>query len=122
VLYSRGMYAAMLAAEAARTAQEIHGVAEITPAMMRDGMEALSITQERLTELGLPNFSAAFDVSCENHGGGGQAMVQRWDAEADEWNLITDWISSDRELITSLATEDSAAYAAENNIEPQCAM
>jgi len=44
VLYNRGMYAAMLAAEAIRTAQEIHGVAAITPAMMRDGMEALEIT------------------------------------------------------------------------------
>jgi branched-chain amino acid transport system substrate-binding protein len=31
VLYTRGMYAAMLAAEAARTAQEIHGTADITP-------------------------------------------------------------------------------------------
>ena len=36
VLYNRGLYAAMLAAEAAKTAQEIHGVADITPAMMRD--------------------------------------------------------------------------------------
>jgi len=120
VLYSRGMYAAMLAAEAARTAQQIHGVAEITPAMMRDGMEALSITEERMAELGLPNFGPAFSVSCENHGGPGQAMVQRWDASADRWNLISDWIQSDRELVGRLAAEDAAAYAAENNIQPAC--
>ena len=120
VLYSRGLYAAMLAAEAARTAQEIHGTGAITPAMMRDGMEALSLTQERLTELGLPNFSAEFDVSCQNHGGGGQAMVQRWDANAQQWNLISDWISSDRELIMELVMEDSAAFAAENSITPGC--
>ncbi len=121
VLYSRGMYAAMLAVEAARTAQEIHGVAQIDAAMMRDGMEALSITQARLTELGLPNFSAEFEVSCQNHGGGGQAMVQRWDANAGQWNLISDWISSDRELIMELVMEDSMAFAAENNITPACA-
>jgi branched-chain amino acid transport system substrate-binding protein len=120
VLYSRGVYAAMLAAEAARTAQEIHGVAAITPAMMRDGMANLRITQERLTELGLPNFSAEFDVSCQNHGGGGQAMVQRWDASARQWNLITDWIDSDRDLINELVMADSTAYAAENNITPGC--
>jgi branched-chain amino acid transport system substrate-binding protein len=120
VLYSRGVYAAMLAAEAARTAQEIHGVAAITPAMMRDGMANLRITQERLTELGLPNFSAEFEVSCQNHGGGGQAMVQRWDANAGQWNLITDWIDSDRDLIMELVMEDSLAYAAENNITPAC--
>lgn len=120
VLYSRGIYAAMLAAEAARNAQAIHGTAAITPQMMRDGMASLSITQERLTELGLPNFSAEFTVSCENHGGGGQALVQRWDANAQTWNVISDWISSDRTLIMELVAADSAAFAAENNITPGC--
>jgi branched-chain amino acid transport system substrate-binding protein len=47
VLYNRGIYAAMLAAEAAKTAQEIHGTADITPAMMRDGMEALEIDRSQ---------------------------------------------------------------------------
>jgi len=122
VLYSRGMYAAMLAAEAARTAQELAGHAQITPAEMRDGMEALVMTEERMAELGLPNFGPAFSVSCENHGGSGQAMVQRWDASADRWNLISDWIQSDRELVGSLAAEDAAAYAAENGIESHCNM
>ncbi|GAB4262112.1 MAG: ABC transporter substrate-binding protein [Pararhodobacter sp.] len=120
VPYSRGVYAAMLAAEAARNAQRIHGVAEITPAMMRDGLESLVITDERLAELGLPGFSPSFEVSCTNHGGSGQARVQQWDATAQRWVPVSDWISSDRELITQLALEDSAAYAAENNIQPQC--
>jgi branched-chain amino acid transport system substrate-binding protein len=59
VLYTRGMYAAMLAAEA-RTAQEIHGVADITPAMMRDGMEALEMTNARMEELGMPGIGPEF--------------------------------------------------------------
>ena len=54
------------------------------------------------------------------HGGGGQAMVQRWDAATGTWNLITDWINSDRELIMELVAADSAAFAAENNIPPGC--
>jgi len=120
VLYSRGMYAAMLAVEAAKKAQEIHGVAEITPAMMRDGMANLEITEELMAELGLPNFGPAFSVSCQNHGGTGQAMIQQWDANAGEWNLITDWIQPDRDLINELAMADSLAYAAENNITPGC--
>lgn len=120
VLYSRGMYAAMLAAEAARTAQGISGVAQITPAMMRDGMEALEITEERMVELGLPNFGPAFSVSCQNHGGPGRGMVQQWDAETRTWTLITDWIQSDREVIDALVAEGSAAYAAENAIIPSC--
>ena len=84
VLYNRGMYAAMLAAEAAKTAQEIHGTAQITPAMMRDGMEALEITEERWQLLAMPNFGPSFAVSCENHGGPGLGGITQWDAADKE--------------------------------------
>ncbi|MEM6636921.1 MAG: ABC transporter substrate-binding protein [Pseudomonadota bacterium] len=120
VLYSRGMYAAMLAAEAAKTAQGIHGTAEITPAMMRDGMEALEISDALLDDLGMPGFGPAFSVSCENHGGPGLGMVQQWDASAKTWSLITDMIESDKDVIMPLVAEDSAAFASENNIEAGC--
>ena len=120
VLYNRGVYAAMLAAEAARTAQEIHGVADITGAMMRDGMEALEITEERMAELGLPNFGPTFSITCENHGGRGPAAIAQWDAAAKEWNLITDFTDPDEEVVNKLIMADSAAYAAENNIEERC--
>jgi branched-chain amino acid transport system substrate-binding protein len=120
VLYSRGMFAAMLAVEAIKTAQGIHGTSAITASMMRDGMEALEITEEKLAGLGLPNFGAPFKVSCENHGGPGLAMVQQWDASAGKWNLITDFIAPDMDVIQPLIDEDSAAYAAENNIADGC--
>ncbi|MFY0308666.1 ABC transporter substrate-binding protein [Leisingera sp. D0M16] len=120
VLYNRGMYAAMLAAEAAKTAQEIHGTADITPAMMRDGMEALVIDEAKMEALGMPNFGPAFNVSCENHGGPGLVGVTQWDAESKTWSLISDFKPSDTEVIGKLIEEDSAAYAAENNIEPGC--
>lgn len=120
VLYSRGMYAAMLAAEAAANAQAIAGHADITAAEMRDGMESLSITAARMTELGMPDIGPEFSVSCQNHGGVGQAYVQQWDAAAGQWNVITDLITSDREVIDPLVVEDAAAYATENNITPAC--
>jgi branched-chain amino acid transport system substrate-binding protein len=120
VQYNRGLYAAMLAAEAARKAQEIHGVAQIDAAMMRDGMEALQVTSARMEELGMPGFGPEVNVSCENHGGAGVALVQQWDAEAQVWNAITDYIQSDRELIGELIQEDSMAFAAENGIELRC--
>ncbi|MEM9642548.1 MAG: ABC transporter substrate-binding protein [Pseudomonadota bacterium] len=119
VLYNRGLYAAMLAAEAARTAQDIHGEAEITPAMMRDGMEALEITEERMTELGMPNFGPSFAVSCDNHGGPGLGAVQQWDAASGEWTLISEFGPSDADVINALIEEDSMAYAAENSLEPR---
>ena len=120
VLYNRGMYAAMLAAEAAKKAQEIHGTADITSGMMRDGMEALEVTEALMTELGLPNFGPTFSVSCENHGGDALVGVTQWDASAQEWSLISDFKPTDGEIIGPLIEEDSAAYADENNIESNC--
>ncbi|KNG94514.1 ABC transporter substrate-binding protein [Pseudaestuariivita atlantica] len=120
VLYNRGMYAAMLAAEAAKTAQEIHGTADITPAMMRDGMEALEMTEAKMEALGLPNFGPAFSVSCENHGGPGLVGVTQWDAGAKQWSLISGYKPTDADVIGPLIEADSAAYAEEAGIEPGC--
>ncbi len=120
VLYNRGMYAAMLAAEAARKAQEIHGTADITSSMMRDGMEALSVTEARMAELGMPNFGPSFDVSCANHGGPGLVGVTQWDAASKTWSLISDFKPTDTEVIGALIAEDSGAYASENNIASNC--
>ncbi|SPH24179.1 hypothetical protein DEA8626_03228 [Defluviimonas aquaemixtae] len=120
VLYSRGMYAAVLAAEAIRKAQELSGASAITAAQMRDGMEALEITEERMVELGLPNFGQPFKVSCEDHGGPGAGMIQQWDASAKKWNLLTGFIAPDDEVIQPLVMEDSMAFAAENNIAERC--
>ncbi len=120
VLYNRGMYAAMLAAEGAREAQRIHGVADITPAMMRDGLEALNMTEERMAALGLPNFGPTFTATCENHGGDGLVGVVQWDATAKTWSLVSDFKSTDQDVINALIEADSAAYAAENNIAPRC--
>ena len=110
----------MLASEAVRAAQKIHGVSDITPAMMRDGMENLKIDQARRTEMGFENFTSEINVSCENHGGPGLGAIQQWDANSGTWSLITDFVGSDRAVVDALIEEDSSAYAAENNIADQC--
>ena len=120
VLYNRGLYAAMLAAEAVRKAQEIHGTGDITASQMRDGMEALEMTEAKMAELGLPNFGPTFSVSCENHGGDALVGVTQWDAANKTWSLISDFKPTDGEVIGALITEDSGAYASENSIEPRC--
>lgn len=120
VLYNRGMYAAMLAAEAAKTAQAIHGTADINASQMRDGMEALEITEEKMAALGMPNFGPSFTVTCENHGGPGLVGVTQWDASAQTWSLISDFKPTDMEVIGGLIAEDSGAYASENNIPSNC--
>jgi len=120
VLYNRGMYAAMLAAEAIKTAQDMHGVSAINAAQMRDGMENLKITEEKMAALGLPEFGPEFEVTCENHGGNGYGAVSQWNAEAGEFELITDYYQSDQEVIQPLVEADSMAYAEENGIELRC--
>ena len=119
VLYTRGMYAAFLAAEAARLAQEMNGVADIDAAMMRDAMEALVITNETMEAAGMPGIGPEFSVTCENHGGTGMAIMQQWDGA--QWVTLTDFIAPDDSVTQPLIEEDSAQYAAENGIEPQCA-
>ena len=119
VLYTRGMYAAFLAAEAARLAQEMSGVADIDAAMMRDAMEALVITNEMMEAAGMPGIGPEFSVTCENHGGTGMAIMQQWDGT--QWVTLTDFIAPDDAVTQPLIDEDSAQYAAENGIEPQCA-
>ena len=120
VLYNRGMYAAMLAAEAIKTAQEMHGTSAINAAQMRDGMENLEMTEEKMAAIGLPNFGPEFKVSCENHGGNGFGAVSQWDAEAGEFKLITEYFQSDQEVLAPLVEEDSMAFAEENGIELRC--
>ncbi|MHA1128238.1 MAG: ABC transporter substrate-binding protein, partial [Alphaproteobacteria bacterium] len=120
VLYNRGLYGAMLQAEAAKVAQAIHGVADITPSMMRDGLEGLEMTDELAESIGFGGFGPNFKVTCENHGGPGLGAVQQWDATAKTWNLITDFLAPDMDVIQPLIDADSAAYAAENGIDSQC--
>jgi branched-chain amino acid transport system substrate-binding protein len=116
VLYNRGVYAAFLAAEAVKSAQEANGTAAITSGMMRDAMEGLEINAAKMEAAGLPNFGPEFQVTCDNHGGGGMAAITQWDAAAQKWNLITDFSPSDSAVVNPLIMADSEAFAKENNI------
>ncbi|PKP61581.1 MAG: ABC transporter permease, partial [Alphaproteobacteria bacterium HGW-Alphaproteobacteria-8] len=44
---------------------------------------------------------------------------QQWDATAQKWTIITDYIAADRDVVDPLIAEDSAAFAAENAITPR---
>lgn len=120
VLYSRGMYAALVISEAIRKAQQITGKSAITAPELRNGFEELEITEARMVELGLPKFGQPFKASCADHGGPGAALVQQWDPSAKKWSLITDFIAPDDDVLTPLVMDDSAAYAAENKIAERC--
>lgn len=116
VLYNRGLVAAMWTTEAIRKAMEIHGTNEVTGKQVRDGFEALDVDQARLTELGLPNFTIAVKITCENHEGPGKVALQQWDAKAKKWSMVSKFYEPLRDITGPLIAEDSAQYAAENNI------
>lgn len=120
VLYSRGMYAAMVISEGIRAAQAASGKSAITAADLRGAMEGLNLTAERLVELGLPDFAQPIAATCADHGGPGSAKIYQWDAMAKTWNSASDWIVSDAEVLDPLIAEDSGAFAAENNIAERC--
>jgi len=120
VLYNRGLYMAMLHAEAARSAQDMTGNSAVSQGDMIKAMEAFEMTEERMAGLGLANFGPSFKVSCQNHGGDGLVGVAQWDAGAGQWSMVSDYKQSDQAVVAKLIAEDSAAYAAENNITPNC--
>ena len=72
-----------------------------------------------MAELGLANFGPDINVTCSSHGGPGHGAIQQWDASTGSWSLITDFAGADRDVVDALIAEDSAAFAAENNITPR---
>ena len=119
VTYNRGVLAGVYAAEAIRKAMEIHGTSKVTPTMVRDGYEKLEISSARWTEMGLSGFANPVKISCENHAGSRQAAIMQWDANAKKWNQVTDYYDTMYDIVDPLIAEDSAQYAAENNIVPR---
>nr|VFK00389.1 MAG: amino acid/amide ABC transporter substrate-binding protein, HAAT family (TC 3.A.1.4.-) [Candidatus Kentron sp. H]VFK00425.1 MAG: amino acid/amide ABC transporter substrate-binding protein, HAAT family (TC 3.A.1.4.-) [Candidatus Kentron sp. H]VFK04553.1 MAG: amino acid/amide ABC transporter substrate-binding protein, HAAT family (TC 3.A.1.4.-) [Candidatus Kentron sp. H] len=115
-LYNRGILQGLFLTEAIKTAQALHGVTRITPAMMRDGLENLEMTEEKYIAAGLPGFSVPFKVTCENHAAPGLGAIQQWDAKKKQWKLVSGFIASDREIVDPLIMEDSMAYGAEAGI------
>jgi branched-chain amino acid transport system substrate-binding protein len=85
--YLRGMTNAVIVAEAIRTAQEKTGKKAITGEDMRIGLENLDLTEARLAEIGLKDFTIPMKVSCQFHDGGSNPIyLQEWDGSG--WKRI----------------------------------
>lgn len=118
VLYNRGVVHGIITVEAIRKAQEKYGEGKsLTGEEVRWGFENLDIDEARLAELGAEGFMPPLATSCENHEGSGKVKFQQWDGT--QWNVITDWIESDQELVRPMIEASAAAYAAEKGITPR---
>ncbi|EFL88776.1 ABC transporter substrate-binding protein [Ahrensia sp. R2A130] len=111
VLYNRGMYNAVIIAEAIRKAQEIHNTKTLTGEQMRDGLEQIDISEARLKELGLEGFTGPLKGSCKDHEGGGGVFIQQWDG--DQFVKISDKIAPMLDVTRPLLEEAAAKYVSD---------
>lgn len=111
VLYNRSVFNAVVLAEAIREAQAATGKSVITGADMRDGLEAINLTEERLTELGLPGFTGEVKGSCSDHEGGGAVFIQQWNGS--DWERTTDLIPPMADIVRPKLEEAAEAYVSD---------
>lgn len=111
VLYNRGMFNAVVLAEAIRVAQSISGKTVITGIEMRDGLENIDLTEERLAELGLPNFTSPIKGSCSDHEGAGAVFIQQWNGS--DWERTTDLIAPMNDVVRPLLEEAAEKYVSD---------
>jgi branched-chain amino acid transport system substrate-binding protein len=87
----------MFDVEAIRTAMAKFGNKPITGEQVRWGFENLNLTEKRLEELGMKGFTRPIAVTCSNHEGNGQLLIQEWDGS--RWKVSSDWIEPLREVV-----------------------
>lgn len=116
-LYNRGMLHALYEVEAIRKAMAMHKTKNVKGEHVRDALDTFEITEERLKQLGLPNFTYPFRITCANHEGPGLVALMQWDG--DKWVLNPKYYEPDREVVSALIKKDAAAYAKESNITPR---
>jgi branched-chain amino acid transport system substrate-binding protein len=107
----------ILNVEAVRLAQEKYGHKPLSGEQVRWGFENLNLDNKRLEELGALGLVQPLELSCYDHEGGGAVRFQQWDGQA--WQVISDWVQADRQLLRPLIDKASAQYAQENGITPR---
>lgn len=113
-LYNRGVFNAIVVAEAIRTAQGKFGNKAINGEEMRWGLENIVLDKARLDELGLAGFTNPINVTCEDHEGSHPVYLKKWDGTA--WEKSTEWIEPMRDVVRPLIEEEAAKIASERGL------
>ena len=118
VLYNRSIVGFTYGLEAINIAMNEYGKGKVpTKEQVRWGFENLSISEERLAELGLAGFTRPLNVSCADHEGNGPVLIQQWDGS--QWQIVTDWIPPIRDVVRPMIEQAAAKFAKENAIQPR---
>ncbi len=115
--YNRGVMNSVIVAEAIRNAQSITGKKLISGDDMRRGLETLKVTAERWKEIGLPDFAAPINVTCEDHNGHHSAYMQQWDGA--KWVKTSDWILPMKDKVQPLLEAAARDYVTKNQPWPK---
>jgi len=111
VLYNRGLFNAVIVAEAIATAQKMTGKKSITGADMRAGLENFNLSDARLAELGLEGFTSAIKGDCADHEGGGSIFIQQWNGK--DWERISDLIPPMSDVVGPMLKEAAEKYTSD---------
>ena len=111
VLYNRGLYNAVIVAEAIATAQKMTGKKVITGADMRAGLENFDLSDARMKELGLGGFAGSLKGDCSDHEGAGSVFIQQWDGST--FNKVSDLISPMTDVVRPLLEEAANKYVSD---------
>ncbi len=111
VNYNRGLFNAVIMAEAVRAAQKATGKKAITGADMRVGLETFVLDEARLKEVGLEGFTAPITGSCKDHEGAGSIFIQQWDG--NDWGRISDLIPPMTAVVKPLLEDAADKYVSE---------
>ncbi len=115
--YDRGVFNAVLLAEAIRNAQKITGKKVVVGADVRRGLKSLNIDAAHWKALGLPDFGTVIHVTCTDHNGHSPAYMQQWDGA--KWTKVSDWIEPMKDKVEPLLNAAAADYVKKNTGWPK---
>ncbi|MGI9356845.1 MAG: ABC transporter substrate-binding protein [Rhizobiaceae bacterium] len=111
VLYNRGLFNAVIVAEAIKAAQEKTGKTAITGEDMRVGLESFNLDEARLKALGLEGFTGPIKGSCADHEGAGAVFIQQWNGS--DWERVSDLIPPMNDVVRPLLEDAATKYVAD---------
>jgi len=115
VYYNRAIVWAVVTSEVIRDAQRLFGNRRVTGKEVQQALEQFEMSDERIAKLGATGLIPPFKLSCADHEGKAAVKFQQW--KGGKWEIISDWIATDSELVRPMIEASAAQYAKEKGIE-----
>ena len=108
--WNLGVWMAVLSTEAVRVAQKRFGK-NLSGAMMRWGLENVSLSQADLERIGIADMAPPIRLRCADHGALAKVRVHQWSADNQEWSIVSDgWIDGYSDFSSRTMNERAERY------------